>query len=150
MDEKWWLNNLTVVVPVTASAFAFAYVVGYFYAFDIAWFPSFSLSDHLVFALRALPVAIGASVGLLTALRCSPDHRLCRWFRDKSSWFTRLTFDRCIAIEEGVDAGSHLGHVIFAGNLWVLFYDYVSKSVVLIKQDRITMLQEGDCPGFLR
>jgi hypothetical protein len=30
--------------------FAFAYVVGYFFAFDIAWFSFFTLSEHLVFA----------------------------------------------------------------------------------------------------
>jgi hypothetical protein len=51
---------LAVCAPILASIFAFSYVVGYFYASDISWFPFFSLSEHLVFAIRALPTAIGA------------------------------------------------------------------------------------------
>jgi hypothetical protein len=51
--------------------------VGYFFAFDIAWFPLFSFSEHLVLAIRALPIAIGASVGFLIAPRFSKDEP--RW-----------------------------------------------------------------------
>jgi MFS family permease len=47
---------------------AFAFVVGYFFAFDISWFPLFSLSEHIVFAIRALPIAVGASVAFLITL----------------------------------------------------------------------------------
>jgi hypothetical protein len=50
------------VVPIVASGFAVAYNVGFFLAYDISWLPFFSLSEHVVFALRALPVAIAASV----------------------------------------------------------------------------------------
>jgi hypothetical protein len=64
-------DKLAAVVPIATSAFAFSFVVGYFYAFDVAWFPLFTLSEHLVFALRALPIAVGASVGLLIALELS-------------------------------------------------------------------------------
>ena len=65
-EDKWpWSKlepkDLAVVGPVILSTFAFAYVVGYFYAFDIDWFPFFTLPEHLVFALRALPIAIGAT-----------------------------------------------------------------------------------------
>ncbi len=58
MDKEWSLKDLTVVVPFVATSFALAYVVGYFYAFDIAWFAYFSFPEHLVFALRVLPAAI--------------------------------------------------------------------------------------------
>jgi len=46
MDRNWSWKDLPVVGPVIGSSFAFAYVVGYFYAFDIAWFPFFSLPEH--------------------------------------------------------------------------------------------------------
>ena len=67
-DRQWTLSELGTLIPIAASAFAFAFVVGYFSAYDLAWFPFFSLSEHLVLALRALPMAIGASVGLLIAM----------------------------------------------------------------------------------
>jgi hypothetical protein len=51
-----------------ATGFAFSYVVGYFLAFDISSFSFFSLSEHVVFALWALPIAIGApSLGARSA-----------------------------------------------------------------------------------
>jgi hypothetical protein len=66
-DEDWF-QKLVTIVPMVAPAFAFAFVVGYFFAFDISWFPLFSLSEHIVFAIRALPIAIGASVAFLITL----------------------------------------------------------------------------------
>ena len=49
------VSQLIAGLPLLASGFAFMYVVGYFLAFDLAWFAFFSLSEHVVFALRALP-----------------------------------------------------------------------------------------------
>jgi hypothetical protein len=54
-----------------ASLFAFAYVIGYFYAYDITWFPFFTLTEHLVFALRAIPFAIVASVIFMVVVNYS-------------------------------------------------------------------------------
>src|SRR5271163_2654638 len=62
------LKDITAVGISIASIFAFAFVIWYFYAYDIAWFPFFSFSEHLVFALRALPIALGALVVLLIVL----------------------------------------------------------------------------------
>jgi hypothetical protein len=71
-----WLSELkpaelVPIVPIVAAGFAFAFVVGYFLAFDIFWFPFFSLSEHVVFAVRAFPIAIGASVVFLIGLQWS-------------------------------------------------------------------------------
>jgi len=88
MDKEWSLKDLTTVVPFVASSFAFAYVVGYFYAFDIAWFAFFSFPEHLVFALRALPIAIGGSVGFLIALRLSQVEHQWKWVQDKNQWLS--------------------------------------------------------------
>jgi hypothetical protein len=73
MNQAWPLKELTLlkedttVIPFLLSGFAFAYVIGYFLAFDIAWLPFFSLSEHIVFGLRALPFAVAALVALLFA-----------------------------------------------------------------------------------
>jgi hypothetical protein len=73
MNQAWPLKELTLlkddttVIPFLLSGFAFAYVIGYFLAFDLAWLPFFSLSEHIVFGLRALPFAVAALVTLLFA-----------------------------------------------------------------------------------
>jgi hypothetical protein len=99
MNQDWQLKDLIAVVPLLASAFAFAYVVGYFLAFDIAWFPFFSLSEHVVFAIRALPVAIAALVILLIVTEFP--HLLKRATR---AWVIFLAFAAVIAV-----LGNHLG-----------------------------------------
>jgi hypothetical protein len=60
-EPVWTWNDLTTAVPVIATSFAFAFNVGYFTA-DIGWFSIFSLQEHVVFALRAIPVAVVALV----------------------------------------------------------------------------------------
>jgi hypothetical protein len=80
--EDWWWKNLATLGPIVASAFAFAFVVGYFSAFDITWIPFFSLSEHVVLALRALPVAIAGSV----ALHCVLRYPEWGWFKGKGQW----------------------------------------------------------------
>jgi hypothetical protein len=85
MDKEWSWNGLTSMAPTTAaSAFAFAFVVGYFSAFDITWMPFFSLSEHIVLALRALPVAIAGSVALLLVLTYA------EWLQGRGSWLLLL------------------------------------------------------------
>jgi hypothetical protein len=64
-------KDLPTYVPIIGTSFAFAYDVGYFASFDINWFTFFSLPDHILFALRALPVALGASVIFIIGLRFS-------------------------------------------------------------------------------
>jgi hypothetical protein len=102
VNEEWSLKDLTVAIPIVASSFAFAFVVGYFFAFDIAWFPFFSLSEHVVFALRALPIAIGASVGFLIALKLETLPNYWKWLQ----WLWI-----CVLLAAGVlaAAGNHLG-----------------------------------------
>lgn len=75
------VSELIAGLPLLASGFAFMYVVGYFLAFDLAWFTFFSLSEHVVFALRALPFAIAALAGLLLAINHSARlKQLMRWW----------------------------------------------------------------------
>jgi hypothetical protein len=220
MDQEWPLKNLTAVVPVMASSFAFAYVVGYFYAFDISWFSFFSLSEHLVFALRALPIAIGASVGFLVGLRFSTLETKWTWLVGREHWlfwgwmsalgasallaffsnhvglaasflliavgaytydnippprsafsdvlhwaitlmvlclmagfvsgnawrlhkYFPLSRSTTIDYEEGNGPSkSFTGHVMFSGDVWVLFYDFDLKKVILFQRDKISKISE--------
>jgi hypothetical protein len=219
MDQQWSWKDLTVIVPVTASSFAFAYVVGYFYAFDIGWFAFFSLPEHLIFALRALPIAVGASVGFLIALRFRTLEDRWKWLQGRLNWlvlgwigvlaiaavlalagshpslslsfaliaagsyiynlsgpsspFASVLFwaitlmvlclmvgfvsgsswrfhgyfplDRPMLIastKSGGASNSSQGHVIFAGNSWVLFYDYEAKKVRLLRPANIDEISE--------
>jgi hypothetical protein len=86
-DQEWSAQSLAAVVPILASTFAFAFVVGYFLAFDISWFPFFSLSEHVVFALRALPIAVGASVVFLLAMRYPKIKNRWPYLEGKGHWF---------------------------------------------------------------
>jgi hypothetical protein len=218
MDQNWSWKDLPVVAPVIGSGFAFAYVVGYFYAFDVAWFPFFSLSEHLVLALRALPMAIGASVGLLIAL--SPVDRRWKWLRKNTRWFVsgwivilivlavlastskhfglavsflgiafgtwlfhyrstppsfsvrvlywaatlmvlslilgfasgsayriprNFRYERCMSVDTG--SNHWVGHLISAGALSVLIYDYPSKEVQLVPRESIERMGGTACPA---
>jgi hypothetical protein len=48
--------------PIFGSIFAFSYVVGYFYGINITFYSFFSVTEQVVFALQALPIALGGSM----------------------------------------------------------------------------------------
>ena len=62
LDDCEYQKLALAIVPMATTTFAIAFNVGYFSALDISWFTLFSVSDHVVFSVRALPVAVGASV----------------------------------------------------------------------------------------
>jgi hypothetical protein len=96
-------QELIGLVPIVASGFAVAYNVGYFLAYDISWLPFFSLSEHVVFALRALPIAIGASVAFLIGIIDPPqDLRLRFWF--EKLWILALVVAAVLAF-----VNAHIG-----------------------------------------
>ncbi|SRR5229473_281831 len=49
------IKYLSVLVPLLATTLAVTYDVGFFLGTDIAFFTFFSFTEHLVFALQALP-----------------------------------------------------------------------------------------------
>jgi hypothetical protein len=114
------LKDLVVIAPSAASIFAFAYVIGYFYAFDISWFAFFTFSEHLVFALRALPMAVGASVGLLIALHLSQVEHQWQWLKNKNKllyagWRYFLVFCSVLSFLSGHFGMGFTFLVVFAG-----------------------------------
>jgi hypothetical protein len=86
MDQQWPWNVLPKVMPVVAGSFALAYDVGHFSSFDINWFSFFSLSEHVQFALRALPIAIGASVIFLIGLNFFEIQSNWKWLASTIAW----------------------------------------------------------------
>jgi hypothetical protein len=67
-EHEWTLKEWITAAPVISTSFAFAFNVGNFFAIDISWFTLFSLSEHVVFALRAIPVAIAGSIFISIAI----------------------------------------------------------------------------------
>lgn len=61
-DHNLAINkDLIVAIPLLVTAIAATFDVGYFSGIDINYFTLFSLSEHLVFALEALPMALVVS-----------------------------------------------------------------------------------------
>jgi hypothetical protein len=57
-------------LPILGGLVAISYDVGYFWGADITYYSLFSLTEHLVFATQALPLAVIATVSyiLITAV----------------------------------------------------------------------------------
>jgi hypothetical protein len=68
-DEVYekYLSRYFPYYPLIAATIAVSFDVGCFYAIDISFFTLFSLSEHIVFALEALPVAL-AGLFIITIL----------------------------------------------------------------------------------
>src|SRR4051812_23785803 len=60
-------KDFFVLIPLVGTTLAALYEVGFFYGIGISYFTLFSLSEHIVFALTALPLALGLALGLPTA-----------------------------------------------------------------------------------
>lgn len=53
-----FLKDGFLIVPLFATTLAICYDVGFFYGLNIAFFTFFSLTEHIVFALQAIPFAL--------------------------------------------------------------------------------------------
>jgi hypothetical protein len=62
------IKTLIVAVPLAASMIAMTYNVGYFSGIDIKVFSLFSLTEHIVFAIEALPLAFGLMFGSFVSI----------------------------------------------------------------------------------
>jgi hypothetical protein len=68
-EDNLQVKELLVAIPFLGSAIAVAYDVGFFYGIDIHLFTLFSITEHITFALEALPFAMVIAGGALTAMR---------------------------------------------------------------------------------
>jgi hypothetical protein len=60
------IKVVTVGAPLLATSLAIFYDVGFFYAIDAGFFTFFSVTEHLVFALQALPFALIPALWVLS------------------------------------------------------------------------------------
>jgi hypothetical protein len=72
IEPKDWL----LFAPVLGSAVAVIYDVGLFYGLDISFFAFFSIGEHLLFALEALPVTFVIAVVVIWFVGESASSRL--------------------------------------------------------------------------
>ncbi|MGA8294026.1 MAG: hypothetical protein WB820_16340, partial [Rhodoplanes sp.] len=68
-ENNLQVKELLVAVPFLGSSIAVAYDVGFFYGIDIHLFTLFSITEHITFALEALPFAMVVAGAALTAMR---------------------------------------------------------------------------------
>jgi hypothetical protein len=61
-ESIWDYKEFLVVVPLLGSALAVTSDVGYFYGLDLSFFSFFSLTEHIVFAIEALPLALTVAI----------------------------------------------------------------------------------------
>src|SRR5450631_341379 len=55
------IKELAIFVPIFGTAISITYDVGFFWGLDINYFTLFSLTEHIVVALEAMPVALGSA-----------------------------------------------------------------------------------------
>src|ERR1700741_672755 len=56
------VKDLLFALPIYGAALAITYDVGYFYGLDMGYFTMFSLAEHLVFAMQAIPFSLAFSL----------------------------------------------------------------------------------------
>jgi hypothetical protein len=90
------MRDLLVLAPLLGTGVAIAYNFGYFLAFDIDYFSFFSLTEHIVFALSALPIAlVGVITGYFFVLMFANAYRTLPWeerFRGPIFWVLTAVF----------------------------------------------------------
>jgi hypothetical protein len=55
-------KELAIFIPLIGTVIAISYDVGYFYGIDIKFFTLFSVTEHIVFALEAAPIALAVAI----------------------------------------------------------------------------------------
>jgi hypothetical protein len=54
-----WKDSYLAYIPLLGAAVAVTFDVGYFFALNWSFFTLFSLSEHILFAIQAFPIALG-------------------------------------------------------------------------------------------
>jgi hypothetical protein len=53
-------KDFAVIAPILGSALCATFDVGYFWGVDINFFNAFSLTEHIVFSIQAIPIALAS------------------------------------------------------------------------------------------
>ncbi len=57
-SDAFTVKDMLLFIPIFGTAIAISFDVGFFTGIGVAYFTLFSLSEHIVFALQALPIAL--------------------------------------------------------------------------------------------
>lgn len=132
-DGPLVFKDFLVLVPVFGTLLAALYEVGYFYGVGISYFTLFSLSEHIVFALTALPFAlvlaltfptgyISYRMGYVTAAKATPpippapiSNEEVTKFRATLNAYQKRVLNRLMAF-------GALGLIMSLGALWLKLY----------------------------
>jgi hypothetical protein len=114
-DEKWALKDAMIAIPFLGSALALTWEVGYFLRIRGGAFNLFSISEHISFALQALPFALAFSVVIMLWVFVPKD----------------VAGIRRHAFESGRRTSIATGMILASGIYAVLLY-YVYHSIYLV------------------
>jgi hypothetical protein len=67
-ERLWSARDLLIAVPIVGTILAVTYDVGFFLGLDISLFTLFSLPEHIVFALQAIPIVFFLAVLVAAAI----------------------------------------------------------------------------------
>jgi hypothetical protein len=86
--EQVFPKEALVLIPLIGSTLAITYDVGYFYGIDISFFTFFSVTEHFIFAMEALPLAFSFAVVIMFLIGTEPARRLKQRSekRDTNKW----------------------------------------------------------------
>jgi hypothetical protein len=131
-QDRLSVKELLVVLPVLGTTLAVTYDVGFFYGLDIAYFTLFSLAEHVVFALQALPFAFGAALIIPAAVIGT---RIGRWHGDakgKEFLSQSPTIEQAQAKIKEIYRSFRRGQVIFCGVVFLIaLFGFAVKAYLL-------------------
>jgi hypothetical protein len=102
--DEGFPKEALVVVPLIGSVLAITYDVGYFYGVDIYFFTFFSVTEHLVFAMEAVPIAFILAVFITFLVGTDRGRKYLDIEAEKATkrprqpWFTYLTAAGCVGL----------------------------------------------------
>lgn len=120
------IRDALIALPVLGTALAVTYDVGYFWGLDINFFTTFSLTEHIAFALEYIPFALGLStlaIVLPFAIQLGARHgqksrehqaltgRSTPFYKSGANWFL---FVYCL------------------WNIWLFWYSRSATSIVML------------------
>jgi hypothetical protein len=85
-----WKDYL-VILPVIGTVSAVTFDVGYFYGIDINLFTLFSLSEHVLFSIEALPLTFCVVIVAPKLLATDLIPNIARWFNEHKRWMRFIT-----------------------------------------------------------
>lgn len=114
MPDQIAYEKFFPVVPLIGSLIAVCFDVGYFYGVGINYFTLFSLTEHIGFALEALPYALAISIFAMTMDAISEAPRVWSFSGNKASMGENLSLKQRISFLKRKFIKLLIGFLLFA------------------------------------